>query len=49
MVHGVYFRDGRASYIRKWVQTRGLREDIARGRAESAGIMGPFDVARGRP
>jgi carotenoid cleavage dioxygenase len=48
MVHGVYFRDGRASYIRKWVQTRSLREDIARGRATSAGIMGPFDVARVR-
>lgn len=45
MVHAVYFRDGRASYIRKWIQTRGLREDIARGRAATPGIMGPFDVS----
>ena len=26
MVHAVYFRDGRASYIRRWVRTRALRE-----------------------
>jgi carotenoid cleavage dioxygenase-like enzyme len=45
MVHGVYFRDGRASYIRKWVQTRALREDIVRGRATASGIMGPFDLS----
>ena len=25
MVHAVYFRDGRASYIRRWVRTRALR------------------------
>ena len=24
MVHAVYFRDGRASYIRRWVRTRSL-------------------------
>lgn len=46
MVHGVYFRDGRASYIRKWVQTRAMREEIARGKAELPGIMGKFDYSR---
>ena len=44
MVHGVYFRDGRASYIRKWVQTRALRDEIGRGHAGLAGVMGPFDI-----
>lgn len=46
MVHGVYFRDGRASYVRKWIQTRALRDEIARGGVELAGIMGPFDLSR---
>jgi carotenoid cleavage dioxygenase-like enzyme len=46
MVHGVYFRDGRASYVRKWVQTRALRAEIARGSVELSGIMGPFDTHR---
>lgn len=46
MVHGVYFRDGRASYIRKWVRTRGLREEIVSGRVDLPGIMGPFDTGR---
>jgi carotenoid cleavage dioxygenase len=46
MVHGVYFRDGRASYIRKWVQTRALHEEIASGKVELSGVMGPFDIAR---
>jgi carotenoid cleavage dioxygenase len=45
MVHGVYFRDGRASYIRRWVRTRALRDEIARGRVELSGIMGPFDLS----
>jgi carotenoid cleavage dioxygenase len=46
MVHGVYFRDGRASYVRKWVRTRALRQEIERGRVELSGIMGPFDLSR---
>jgi carotenoid cleavage dioxygenase-like enzyme len=46
MVHGVYFRDGRASYVRKWVQTRALRDDFASGRAHWPGMMDKFDVAR---
>lgn len=46
MVHGVYFRDGRASYVRKWVRTHALREEIARGGVTLSGIMGPFDLSR---
>jgi carotenoid cleavage dioxygenase len=46
MVHGVYFRDGRASYIRKWVQTRTLHEEIVSGKVELSGVMGPFDITR---
>ncbi len=46
MVHGVYFRDGRASYIRKWVQTRALHDEIERGKVELSGIMGPYDLSR---
>ena len=46
MVHGVYFRDGRASYVRKWVRTRALRDEIARGTVELSGVMGPFDLSR---
>ena len=45
MVHGVYFRDGRASYLRKWVRTRALRDEIARGRVALSGVMGPFDLS----
>jgi carotenoid cleavage dioxygenase len=46
MVSGVYFRDGRASFIRKWIQTRALKEEIGRGSVELSGIMGPFDFGR---
>jgi carotenoid cleavage dioxygenase-like enzyme len=46
MVHGVYFRDGRASYIRKWVQTQALHDEIERGKVELSGVMGPFDLKR---
>ncbi|HJY39443.1 MAG TPA: carotenoid oxygenase family protein, partial [Steroidobacteraceae bacterium] len=28
MVHAVYFRDGRASYIRRWVRTQALRDEL---------------------
>src|ERR1044072_1740813 len=47
MVHAVYFRDGKASYIRRWVRTRALRSEIEQGRGPPSGIMGPFDLARG--
>ncbi len=46
MVHGVYFRDGRASYIRRWIRTPALRDELVHGRVELAGIMGPFDLDR---
>jgi carotenoid cleavage dioxygenase-like enzyme len=46
MVHGVYFRDGRASYIRRWVRTRALHDELASGRVELSGIMGPYDLKR---
>ena len=46
MVHAVYFRDGRASYIRRWVRTRALRDDIEDGRVTLSGIMGPFELSR---
>ena len=46
MVHGVYLRDGRASYIRKWVKTRALHDEIAQGKVELSGIMGPYDISR---
>ena len=45
MVHGVYFRDGRASYIRKWVQTRALHDEIERGMVELS-AHGPYDLSR---
>ena len=48
MVHGVYFRDGRASYIRKWVRTDALHDEIARGKVELSGVMGPFDLTKVR-
>ena len=42
MVHGVYFRDGRASYLRKWVRTRALHDEIERGkRGRSPASWGP--------
>lgn len=46
MVHAVYFRDGRASYIRRWVRTQALRDELAQGASGLSGIMGPFDLER---
>ena len=48
MVHGVYLRDGRASYIRKWVQTRALHDEIAQGKVELSGHHGPVRHRAGR-
>ncbi len=45
MVHGLYFRDGKASYIRKWVKTPALAEEIAKGGPQLPGVMGPFDLS----
>ncbi len=43
MVHGVYFRDGRAEYRSAFVETAGLADERAAGRALWPGVMGPFD------
>ena len=45
MVHAVYFRDGRASYIRRWVRTqRAARRDRA-GPGDAVGHHGPVRSA----
>ncbi len=41
MVHGVRFRDGRASYANKWVRTAGFERERAEGQALWTGIMEP--------
>ncbi|MDX1733933.1 MAG: carotenoid oxygenase family protein [Halioglobus sp.] len=45
MVHGVYFRDGMASYRNRYVQTEALVQELADGRSVSPGVMGPFDYS----
>lgn len=42
MVHGVYFRDGQATYRRRLVPTTGLAQETRAGEALSLGIMGPL-------
>jgi carotenoid cleavage dioxygenase len=48
MVHGVYFRDGKAAYRNRHVQTAALREERASGKSVSPGVMGPFDYSVSR-
>ena len=43
MVHGVYFRDGSASYRSRFVKTAGLADEAAKGESIWPGVMGPFD------
>lgn len=43
MVHGIYVRDGVATYRSRLVRTAGLADESARGAAIWPGIMGPFD------
>ncbi len=43
MVHGVYLRDGKATYRSRLVRTACLADEIRRGVAMWPGIMGPFD------
>ncbi len=43
MVHAVHFRDGKATYRSRFVQTRALADETAAGHALWPGIMGPFD------
>jgi len=42
MIHAVYFRDGKASYRSRLVQTVGLQDERQQGGAIWPGIMGPF-------
>ncbi len=48
MVHGFYFRDGRAVYRSRLVRTPYLADERARGAAIWPGIMGPFDFDKPR-
>jgi len=48
MVHGVYFRDGQVSYRNCYVQTAALQQEMAAGRSNSPGVMGPFDYSVSR-
>lgn len=43
MIHGVYFRDGKASYRNRYVQTSALVGEHDLGQSISPGVMGPFD------
>jgi carotenoid cleavage dioxygenase len=42
MLHAVHFRDGRASYRCRQVRTRGLADEVRRGRAIWPGVTGPI-------
>ena len=46
MVHALYLRDGRASYIRKWVRTKGAARGDRAQQGRARRIMGPYDKAR---
>jgi carotenoid cleavage dioxygenase-like enzyme len=46
MIHGMYFRDGRASYIRRWVRTDAFVEEEKSGVITRRGIMSRFDLSR---
>jgi carotenoid cleavage dioxygenase-like enzyme len=48
MVHGVYFKNGKASYRNRYVQTAALTQEISTGQSISPGVMGPFDYAVSR-
>jgi carotenoid cleavage dioxygenase-like enzyme len=45
MVHGVYFRDGKAAYRNRYVQTVALAQEMMDGKSVSPGVMGPFDYS----
>jgi carotenoid cleavage dioxygenase len=48
MVHGVYLRDGKATYRNRYVQTAALTGELATGKSVSPGVMGPFDYTVSR-
>ncbi|MFT6050449.1 MAG: carotenoid cleavage dioxygenase-like enzyme [Halioglobus sp.] len=43
MVHGVYFRGGKASYGNRYVNTVAMADELTTGDSMSPGVMGPFD------
>lgn len=44
MLHAITLEDGRATYRNRYIQTKGLHEDIAAGRAVRQGIMEKPDL-----
>jgi carotenoid cleavage dioxygenase len=44
MLHGVFFRDGRASYRSRFVRTAGLEDETRAQRALWPGVMGPLNL-----
>ncbi len=42
MVHGIRFEDGRASYMNRWVRTRGFEAEREAGKALWTGILEPL-------
>jgi carotenoid cleavage dioxygenase len=48
MLHGVWFRDGKAAYRSRLVRTAGLADEQRAGRALWPGVMGPFDFGAPR-
>jgi len=48
MVHGVYFREGRASYRSRLVRTQGLADELRAGESLWPGVMGPYDFTAPR-
>ena len=48
MVHGVYFREGKASYRSRFVRTPGLADEARAGASIWPGVMGPFDFSKPR-
>ncbi len=45
MVHGVWFREGRAGYRNRHIHTAALVGERAAGKSISPGVMGPFDYS----
>lgn len=41
MVHGIRFSDGQASYMNRWIQTRGFEHEKKAGKALWSGILEP--------
>lgn len=43
MIYSVHFKDGKASYRNRWVQTDAHIKEAEEGKAVWPGVMGPFD------